>query len=102
MTRSWFAPIAVGASVLLASCGGDDEAGMREVRASGMLADSAVLAAMRDTMTVNRLVYDPAPDLSLSSAQQRRPEIFRPPAPPGQPAARDTARGAARTGSPRL
>ena len=81
---------------------GDDEAGIREGPGSAMLADSAVLAQMRDTGTVNRLVYDPAPDLSLSSAQQRRPEIFRPPAPAGgQPPARDTARGAARTGSQR-
>ncbi len=59
---------------------GDDEAGMREGPGSAMLADSAVLAQMRDTGRVNRLIYDPAPDLSLSSAQQRRPEIFRPPA----------------------
>jgi hypothetical protein len=63
----------------LSSCG-DDEAGIREGSPSGMLADSAVLAAMRDTVTVNRIIYDAAPDLSLSSAQQRRPDIFRPPA----------------------
>ncbi|HJU67188.1 MAG TPA: hypothetical protein VJ650_03000 [Gemmatimonadaceae bacterium] len=86
MRRSWIAPIAIFATVV-ASCGGDDEAGMREGRASGMLADSAVLAAMRDTVTVNRIIYDPAPDLSLSSAQQRRPDIFRPPTPaPAAPA----------------
>ena len=71
----------IAAVALLMSCGGDDEAGMHEGPPSGMLADSAVLAAMRDTVTVNRIIYDPAPDLSLSSAQQRRPEIFRPPAP---------------------
>ena len=81
MKRSAMIPIAIVAIVVLMSCGGDDEAGMREGRGSGMLADSAVLAAMRDTVTVNRIIYDPAPDLSLSSAQQRRPEIFRPPAP---------------------
>jgi hypothetical protein len=68
------------AVLLVGACGGDDEAGIRE-GASGMLADSAVLAAMRDTGSVNRMIYDPAPDLSLASAQQRRPEIFRPPAP---------------------
>ena len=67
--------------LVMAACG-DDDAGMREGPASGMLADSAVLAQMRDTVTVNRIIYDPAPDLSLSSAQQRRPEIFRPPASP--------------------
>ena len=78
MMRSWTAVIAMA---MLASCGGDDEAGMREGGGSAMLADSAVLAAMRDTGTVNRIIYDPAPDLSLSSAQQRRPDIFRPPAP---------------------
>ena len=90
MTRSWIAPVAIA---VLASCGGDDDAGMREGRGSTMLADSAVLAAMRDTVTVNRIIYDPAPDLSLSSAQQRRPEIFRPPAPATtRPAARDTTK----------
>jgi hypothetical protein len=86
-------------ALAMAACG-DDEAGIREGPASGLLADSAVLAQMRDTGRVNRLLYDPAPDLSLSSAQQRRPEIFRPPAPAsGPPAAKDTARRAARTGS---
>lgn len=93
MKRSAMTPIAIVAVVVLMSCGGDDEAGMREGGGSGMLADSAVLAAMRDTGKVNRIIYDPAPDLSLSSAQQRRPDIFRPPAPatPRQ-AARDTAK----------
>jgi len=71
---------------VVGACGDDDEAGIRESRSSGMLADSAVLAAMRDTGTVNRIIYDPAPDLSLTSAQQRRPEIFRPPAPAPVPA----------------
>ena len=83
MKRSWIAAIAMA---MLASCGGDNEAGMREGGGSAMLADSAVLAAMRDTVTVNRIIYDPAPDLSLASAQQRRPEIFRPPAPAPAPA----------------
>ena len=67
------------AVLIVGACGGDDEAGIRE-GASGMLADSAVLAAMRDTGRVNRIIYDPAPDLSLTSAQQRRPDIFKPPA----------------------
>jgi hypothetical protein len=95
MTRSSIVPVAVAvvATALLTSCGGDD-AGIREGGGAAMLADSAVLAAMRDTMTVNRLIYDPAPDLSLASAQQRRPEIFRPPAasPPRAAPARDTTR----------
>lgn len=83
--------LAVGAAVTLASCG-DDDVDIRE-GASGMLADSAVLAAMRDTVTVNRIIYDAAPDLSLGSAQQRRPDIFRPPAPATpRPAARDTTK----------
>lgn len=88
MNLSRLAPLALGAAAVLASCG-DDDAGIREGAPSGMLVDSAVLAAMRDTGTVNRIIYDSAPDLSLSSAQQRRPEIFRPPAPPAsQPAPR--------------
>lgn len=79
MKLSPLAPLAIAAAIIVAACG-DDEAGIRE-GASGMLADSAVLAAMRDTGNVNRIIYDPAPDLSLSSAQQRRPDIFRAPAP---------------------
>ena len=78
MKLSRFAPLAIAAAIGFGACG-DDEAGIRE-GASGMLVDSAVLAAMRDTGKVNRIIYDPAPDLSLTSAQQRRPEIFRPPA----------------------
>jgi hypothetical protein len=79
MKLSRLAPLAIAAVTAIAACG-NDEAGIRE-GPSGMLADSAVLAAMRDTGKVNRIIYDPAPDLSLASAQQRRPEIFRPPAP---------------------
>lgn len=74
-----------------ASCG-EDDVDVSE-RPSEMLADSAVLAAMRSSDTLGRVIYDPAPDLSLASAQQRRPEIFRPPtataAKPATP--RDTA-----------
>lgn len=65
-----------------ASCG-EDDVDVSE-RPSEMLADSTVLAAMRSSDTLGRVVYDPAPDLSLTSAQQRRPDIFRP---PGAPAA---------------
>jgi hypothetical protein len=72
------------AALVLAACG-DDDVDVRE-RASGMLADSAVLASMRSVDTAGRIIYDPPPDLSLTSAQQRRPEIFRPP--PAAPARR--------------
>jgi hypothetical protein len=93
MRLSRIASRALVAALALTACGDDDEAGIREGPASGMLADSAVLAEMRDTMTVNRIIYDPAPDLSLSSAQQRRPEIFRPPATVAPRAqSRDTSR----------
>jgi hypothetical protein len=79
----------------LVSCG-DDDVDVSE-RPSGMLADSTVLAAMRSSDSLGRVIYDPAPDLSLASAQQRRPEIFRP---PGAPAAtratpKDTTSGGA-------
>lgn len=82
MKLSRNAALAIVAAVALASCG-DDDVDVRE-RPSGMLADSTVLAAMRSTDSLGRIIYDPAPDLSLASAQQRRPEIFRP---PGAPAA---------------
>jgi hypothetical protein len=75
------------AALMLAACG-DDDVGIRE-GASGMLADPAVLEAMRSVDTAGRIIYEPPPDLSLTSAQQRRPEIFRPPpAPPAAPARR--------------
>jgi hypothetical protein len=82
---------------VLAACG-DDDVDIREGPSSAMLADSAVLAQMRDTVTVGRIIYDPPPDLSLASARQRRPEIFRPPTPaaPAAPQARDTTQRARR------
>jgi hypothetical protein len=88
-------------ALLVVSACGDDDVDIRERPASGMLADSAVLAQMRDTVTVGRVIYDPPPDLSLASARQRRPEIFRPPTPAGataKPAAQptDTAQRARR------
>jgi hypothetical protein len=70
---------------VLVACG-DDDIDVREGPASGMLADSAVLAQMRDTFTVGRILYDAPPDLSLASARQRRPDIFRPPTPPASAA----------------
>jgi hypothetical protein len=101
MKRSWHSLItivAVGVAVGVAACGDDDEAGIRDRANSGMLADSAVLSQMRDTVTVNRIIYDPAPDLSLASAQQRRPDLFRPPSAPATRAApRDTTTAEDRT-----
>lgn len=81
------------AALVMTACG-DDDVDVRE-GASGMLADSAVLAQMRDTVTVGRIIYDAPPDLSLASARQRRPEIFRPPAAPAAPASarKDTTKG---------
>ena len=81
--------VIVLAVLALASCK-EDDVDVRE-GPTGMLADSAVLQAMRSTDSLGRIIYDAAPDLSLASAQQRRPEIFRPPAPaPSRAARRDT------------
>ena len=84
-------------SLALGSCG-DDDVDVSE-RPSGMLADSAVLAEMRSSDTLGRVIYDPAPDLSLASAQQRRPEIFRPPTP--APATQATPKDTTRRNTPR-
>ena len=96
MNLSRLAPFVLMAGFALASCG-DDQAGVRE-GPTGMLADSTVLAAMRSSDSLGRIIYDPAPDLSLASAQQRRPDIFRPPAPAARPAApKDTAKAGGAT-----
>ncbi len=61
---------------------------------------------MRPSVSGVRIIYDKPPDLSLASAQLRRPDIFKAPTPapaaapgaaakPGGAASRDTA-GAAR------
>ena len=84
MKLSRIAGLSIAAVLALVACG-EDEVDVRE-GASGMLADSAVLAAMRSVDTAGRIVYDPPADLSLANAQKRRPEIFRPP-PPAAPAA---------------
>ena len=83
MKISQIAGLSIVAVLALLACG-EDEVDVRE-GASGMLADSAVLAAMRSVDTAGRVVYDPPPDLSLANAQKRRPELFRPP-PPAAPA----------------
>jgi hypothetical protein len=84
--------LALVASVVLVSCD-DDGIELREgqpTTQSAMLADQNVVRQMRSTDSLGRLVYDPAPDLSLSSAQQRRPDIFGGRVTPGRPAPRDT------------
>jgi hypothetical protein len=92
--------LAIMAVSALASCK-DDNVDVRE-GPSGMLADSTVLQAMRSTDSLGRLVYDSAPDLSLASAQQRRPDIFRPPAPAARPVTpKDTAKADDATRRPR-
>jgi hypothetical protein len=85
MRLSRIAALAIAAVFALASCK-DDDVDIRE-GPTGMLADSTVLQAMRSTDSLGRIIYAPAPDLSLASAQQRRPDIFRPPAPAAKPAA---------------
>jgi hypothetical protein len=81
------------ATVLVAAafaCG-DDEVGVRGQTAgdslrAAALADEAVLKELRSTDSGGRLVYDPPPDLSLASAQSRRPDIFKAPAAPAKAA----------------
>jgi hypothetical protein len=86
---------------------GDDDVDIREgerTTPSGMLADEEVLKEMRSTDSGGRVIYDPPPDLSLASAQQRRPDIFRAPgapATPARPAPRDTGATTAATQRPR-
>jgi hypothetical protein len=99
MRLSGLAALALVAGLAIEGCKDDDiDVDVRE-GPSGMLADSTVLQAMRSTDSLGRIIYDPAPDLSLTSAQQRRPEIFRPPsAPAARPAApKDTTRPAGAT-----
>jgi hypothetical protein len=93
---------------VVSACGGDDDVDIREgerTTSSAMLADEEVVRQMRSTDSGGRLIYAAPPDLSLSSAQQRRPDIFRAPgapATPARPAPRDTTTpgAAARTRNP--
>lgn len=95
MSRVAVGTLAVLALGALVSCG-DDAGGIRETERaapSGMLADEGVLEQMRSTDSGGRVIYAAPPDLSLTSAQQRRPDIFRAPgarATPARPAPRDT------------
>jgi hypothetical protein len=90
MKLSGIAALALGTVLVLVSCK-DGDVDIRE-GTSGMLADSAVLQAMRSSDSLGRIIYDAAPDLSLASAQQRRPEIFRPPTPPRPVPQKDTTK----------
>lgn len=100
LTVVMLAVLTLGAT---SACGKDDDVDVREgerTTPSGMLADEEVVKQMRSNDSGNRIIYAPAPDLSLSSAQQRRPDIFRAPgapATPARPAPRDTTTGGATT-----
>jgi hypothetical protein len=84
-------------------CGKGDDVDIREserTTPSGMLADEDVVKQMRSNDSGNRIIYAPPPDLSLASAQQRRPDLFRAPGiptTPARPAPRDTTRNEAAT-----
>lgn len=97
MRRLTAATVAVLTLGVLTSCGDDDPGDIREgerTTPSGMLADEEVIRQMRSSDSGGRVIYAPPPDLSLTSAQQRRPDIFRAPgapAAPARPAPRDTA-----------
>mgnify|MGYP003289816018 CR=1 FL=1 len=96
MKIAGIAAVGLAMTVLLVSCK-DDDVDIRE-GPTGMLADSTVLQAMRSSDSGGRIIYAPAPDLSLASARQRRPDIFRPPAPAAKPAApTDTTKAAGAT-----
>lgn len=89
MRRLTVATLTVLTLGVLASCG-DDDVDIREgerTTPSGMLADEEVIKQMRSTDSGGRIIYATPPDLSLSSARQRRPDIFRAPGAPGAPAA---------------
>jgi hypothetical protein len=91
MRLSRIAGFALGTALTLGSCA-DDDVDIRE-GPSGMLADSTVLQAMRSSDSGGRIIYAPPADLSLTSAQQRRPDIFRVPTPAAKPVApKDTAK----------
>ena len=96
MRRLTVVTLAVFTLGVTAACGKDDDVDIREserTTPSGMLADEEVVKQMRSNDSGNRIIYAPPPDLSLSSAQQRRPDIFRAPgapATPARPAPRDT------------
>jgi hypothetical protein len=111
MRRLTVATLAVLTVGVVSACGGNDDDGIRQGKRTtptGMLADEDVLAQMRSTDSGGRIVYAPPPDLSLSSAELRRPDLFRAPGAPAAPAAaaarpapRDTTTAEGATGRAR-
>ncbi|MGQ0713677.1 MAG: hypothetical protein ACT4PJ_08075 [Gemmatimonadaceae bacterium] len=93
MRHLGIAALALVASGILTSCDDDDGIELREgepTRQGAMLADQNVVTQMRSTDSLGRIIYDPPPDLSLTSAQQRRPDIFGGRGAPSRPSPRDT------------
>jgi hypothetical protein len=105
--------LAIALAAIPAACRGDnDQVGVRdqastergERQATAALSDEEIIAQLKTIDTIGRNIYDPPPDLSLTSAQLRRPDLFRPPQPPTKAPAtpgggaqqRDTSGGAAR------
>jgi hypothetical protein len=107
MRRLTFATLAVLTTGVVSACGGDGDGGIRHGKRTtptGMLADEGVVEQMRSTDSGGRIVYAPPPDLSLSSAQLRRPDLFRAPgaaAAPARPAPRETTTTEGATGRTR-
>jgi hypothetical protein len=89
MGRLTVAALAMLTFGFVSACGDDDDVDIREgerTTSSAMLADEEVLKQMRSSDSGGRIIYAPPPDLSLTSAQQRRPDLFRPPGAPATPA----------------
>ena len=77
LTRLAFPAALVALGAALACRGGDET-----TRGSTMLADSAVVAAMKSYDTVpGRIIYDPPTDLSYASAAKMRPDLVKAPPP---------------------
>jgi hypothetical protein len=111
MRRLTVATLAMLTAGVVSACGGNGDGGIRQgerTTPTGMLADEDVLRQMRSTDSGGRIVYAPPPDLSLSSAQLRRPDLFRAPgaaaapvAAPARPAPRETTTTEGATGRTR-
>jgi hypothetical protein len=107
MRRLTVATLAMLTAGVVSACGGNGDGGIRQgerTTPTGMLADEDVLRQMRSTDSGGRIVYAPPPDLSLSSAQLRRPDLFRAPgaaAAAARPAPRETTTTEGATGRTR-